>query len=296
MTFEARTSVDLSDEEFARRLQAEEEAYFMSNRGQDFECLLCLEDKTADEGKRLHCGHMICLQCFKNFAQTIVEKTDLLHCPSCNEIVTSGEIRSVLGPDFANRYETIETIKLRQEIGLFHCMTADCPNSVFVEDGITKFYCSVCQHTYCTQCKTPYHMDLSCEEFQEDLIRRKNAEKNSSPNPDSSSTISNEEYLEKLLKDGMMKQCKCGNYIEKNGGCWYILCPMCHLGFCWKCNKILGNGNPNCEHTFGHIANPSQWVRSDPIRRLQEVIRDSEHVAANDNDQGRARKKRCNIM
>eukprot|EP01120_Amphizonella_sp_Union-15-10_P016711 TRINITY_DN8970_c0_g1_i1.p1 TRINITY_DN8970_c0_g1~~TRINITY_DN8970_c0_g1_i1.p1 ORF type:complete len:277 (+),score=35.63 TRINITY_DN8970_c0_g1_i1:157-987(+) len=275
----SETSIDfVSDEELARKLEAAEEAYALSSQGQDFDCLLCLEEKRADEGKRLHCGHMICLDCFKDFTQTIVEKTDLLHCPSCNEVVTSGEIRSVLGPDIAIRYETIELIKLRQETGLFHCLTPDCQNSVFAEDGINKFYCEVCHATYCIQCKSPFHVDETCDEYQEKLRQRKIDQKSAS---DPLSSAINEEYLEKLLKAGNLKQCSCGNYIEKNGGCWYILCPMCHLGFCWKCNKILGDGTPNCRHTKGHIANPNQWNVTVPIARVQGV---------------RTKKRTCSVM
>jgi len=286
----------LSDEEIARKLQAEEDLrgihpYFLDQ----FECLLCLEDKLGSEGLRLHCGHVICITCMQHYAKLAMGKTDLMFCPMCSEPVSTREVKQALGEDMAEKYASIETIKLRQEVGLYHCPTTDCPNSVFIDDDIVRFDCTVCKESYCLKCKVKYHMGMTCEEYNDHLKEQEQEQEqeqekdtsNSSPVP-----IAKPAELEKFLKSGLLKQCQCGNYIEKNGGCWYIKCPMCHLGFCWKCNKILGDGSTNCKHTSGHVANPYQWnvLDTNKIKRTQKYIRDNDHL------DGPVQKRRCNIM
>jgi hypothetical protein len=71
----------------------------------------------------------------------------------------------------------------------------------------------------------------------------------------------------------------------QNGGCFYVKCPLCYLGFCWQCNAELGKPGvwrlvhnllplsrafsyvvgcqvPNCEHTQGHtwLSHGRQWM------------------------------------
>jgi len=277
----------ISDEEFARRLQDEENTRRIINPLKNFECILCLENSEPIDGVQLHCGHPVCLSCMKDYAQMAIEKTDLMTCPTCNEPCTSRDIESVLDNNWADRYVLIETIKLRQDTSLYHCPTPDCPNSVVLDADLVKFDCNHCKQAYCTKCKVPYHHKLTCKKFQEKLELTQDV-----PLP----SVGIIPEMEKMLKAGKLKQCQCGNYIEKNGGCWYIKCPMCHLGFCWKCNKILGDGSRNCKHTEGHMANPKQWNSSSDIKvqRIQRGIRDAYHMGVD--GQATSTPRRCSIM
>eukprot|EP01121_Diplochlamys_sp_Union-15-3_P003089 TRINITY_DN1292_c0_g2_i1.p1 TRINITY_DN1292_c0_g2~~TRINITY_DN1292_c0_g2_i1.p1 ORF type:complete len:293 (-),score=18.21 TRINITY_DN1292_c0_g2_i1:70-948(-) len=270
--------VSLSDDELARRLQAEEDA--LANLPSLFYCDLCLETKNGKDGIKLHCNHVVCEACLKIYAKMAIENTELISCPKCREPLSNGEIKVLLGMEMAEKYIAIEVIKLRQDTSLFNCPTPDCPNSVYREENVDRFDCVMCNKSYCLPCKSEYHEGLTCKQNTQQIAvncRRSSLTENK---------VTNEESLEELLKEGKLKQCHCGNYIEKNGGCWYIKCPMCHLGFCWKCNKILGNGTPNCAHTRGHGANPYQWniEENSKLERRQNFIR-----------QGKVQRG-CNIM
>ena len=54
----------------------------------------------------------------------------------------------------------------------FHCRSANCEGFCFYEDEVNEFDCPLCKKRNCLLCKA-IHEDMNCQEYQEDLKRRK---------------------------------------------------------------------------------------------------------------------------
>lgn len=126
----------------------------------EFNCMLCFENNLAREaGVRLQtCGHSVCQDCFRHFAQLAIQNVDTLKCPQCSEPVPASDI-SLLCGDAAGkrylqlyrceistctsnkrysrdyfRYEEIEAILIRRQQGLFHCPRYETADSLQLGD------------------------------------------------------------------------------------------------------------------------------------------------------------------
>lgn len=85
--------------------------------------------------------------------------------------------------------------------------------------------CQKCDKSWCMSCRSsPYHYQETCEEHMNsaDKLREK-----------------------KMLEECGVRQCeKCGNGIERNGGCKHMKCSACGWDFCWNCGtEFCGYGN-----------------------------------------------------
>ena len=90
------------------------------------------------------------------------------------------------------------------------CPTPGC-NYVFVyEEGDNYYECPICEKEYCLKCKSDWHKDKTCQEFQE--YRRVGL------------LGKDQKQLDNLFYDfakgSKFKQCPyCKNWVEKNEGC-----------------------------------------------------------------------------
>ena len=86
--------------------------------------------------------------------------------------------------------------------------------------------CPLCKKSYCLQCKTEWHKDKTCEEYQ---LEKK----------DKDNDIKFEEYA----KGNNFKQCpNCKRWVEKISGCDFIACP-CGTNFCYSCGGVMGQSH-----------------------------------------------------
>lgn len=129
--------------------------------------------------------------------------------------------------------------------GFIWCPGVDCENGFVVDEEAEKFECDSCGGRFCAKCKNEYHGNTDCVLFNE------------------------EEMFIELIKTGNYKRCACNNLIERSGGCMYMKCPYCDLGFCWECEKILHDIG-GCPHTEGHYYNIRQWSANDKDKIAQE--------------------------
>ena len=91
-----------------------------------------------------------------------------------------------------------------------------------------KFH--LCKKEYCLQCKTEWHTNLTCEEYQK---QKKDDE--------------NEKQFELYLKGSRAKQCpNCKKWVEKISGCDHITCS-CGSEFCYLCGELYINGHHYCK-------------------------------------------------
>jgi E3 ubiquitin-protein ligase RNF144 len=53
------------------------------------------------------------------------------------------------------------------------CPTPDCKYIFFLDGGNTnEFLCPICLKYYCLDCRTDYHIGLTCEEYINDLKQK----------------------------------------------------------------------------------------------------------------------------
>jgi len=149
--------------------------------------------------------------------------------------IPNRDVVTVLGNEIADKYSSIEQIVWRRNAqGVFHCKTPDCENAVFVDDKSIEWTCELCKKKFCIKCQVEYHDKLTCEAYQKWKAENDKGD----------------ELLDELVKKGVLKKCKCGKIIERNGGCNQITCT-CGLKFCWECLVFLQKGD-KCAHAWYH--------------------------------------------
>jgi IBR domain. len=127
--------------------------------------------------------------------------------------------------------------------------------------------CSSCQGTWCFECRGNVHWPLSCQiqtkfnSLKERFVRQGNL--------DSKGRLYRSKVYGKLCP-------KCGNFIEKNGGCSNMTC-RCNRGvFCWECMETL---NTSTSHYCNKIQ-PIVFVGyvSPAEKRLMAIFQENSKI------------------
>ena len=131
------------------------------------------------------------------------------------------------------------------------CPTAGCNYMCFFDQCEFHLNCPLCKKEYCLKCKTEWHNNLTCEEYQKQKKGKKEEE--------------NDAKFEEYVKGSKLKQCpNCKRWVEKISGCDHIQCS-CGTPFCYRCGNIkdlsIGHGCRYCQNynyqfnNFGNLFN-----------------------------------------
>jgi len=107
------------------------------------------------------------------------------------------------------------------------CTVSDCPG--WLTSG---WKCGLCENFTCPDCYIVKGKDKNCEHICK---------------PEDIETV-------KLLKENVKPCPKCGEGVEKNGGCNVMFCTSCHTGFDWTSCKILQDTQIHNPHYFEWLA------------------------------------------
>ena len=92
--------------------------------------------------------------------------------------------------------------------------------------------CPLCKKEYCLQCKTDWHTNLTCEEYQKQKQNKENED---------------DKQFELYLKGNKSKQCpNCKRWVDKISGCDHITC-LCGSEFCYLCGELYKYGHHYCK-------------------------------------------------
>jgi len=189
-------------------------------------CLLCFEDDIcASDTRTLEaCGHCYCVECLAHMFNTLINEGRVLKIscpdPDCREPIDYNDVAAVVDIEQLSKYENFSFVAGLSSLGsssIAWCATADCETIMSVDDNApNKLVCENCFSTRCALCNETFHTG-TCKDFKKWKQKRKGGDT-------------------KFAKYKMAhcKPCpKCGQPIEKNGGCHHMHCSNCGTDFSW---------------------------------------------------------------
>ena len=265
-----RTEALQSDEQNADR--KEEAASGPSHQGKmeadDQECLICLDEKDEKHFNILECGHTFCTKCLSHIIDSAIRKrsTAQLRCPNgeCTVPMSEQDIK-VITNNNRDLLDAIAAIKLQEWIATQsnakYCPTPDCKYVFLFDERCPQpITCPECNHKYCSNCLFPHIERMTCREAEAGRIVDKESDE---------------------WKRNNTKPCpNCRTRIEKNGGCAWVHCTNCNLGFCYNCygNHHVGACTLPAVHHDELEANPVEVnpyaAEQDEMLRCEQVMRE----------------------
>ena len=198
-------------------------------------CIICTEEFDENDimnPEIFECQKHIHGKCFIEYIEEELNNNRFpIRCPLCtgkdrHEINYKTIIDCLLLNDKDNLAVKLENISLNHlaennSDEITFCPTAGCNYMCSYDKNEFHLNCPMCKKSYCLQCKTEWHNDMTCQEYQ----RTKNKDEN-------------DFKFEEYIKGSKLKQCpKCKRWVEKVSGCDHIKCS-CGTPFCYRCGKI----------------------------------------------------------
>ena len=194
-------------------------------------CCICLDEMT-EMYRLLACGHKFCCPCLRaQFSQAITDINLIpLTCGTCKVEVALEDIYAHLEE---NEQKQLYILSLNKFLSLnankySNCYTPNCAKVCFISQNY--FTCSLCQKTYCINCRNSHTKDMSCSAYQ--------------------STLKADPEFQKYIKENDVKNCpKCKVFIEKDQGCHHMQCKNCNIHICWTCMATFETS----KQTYSHL-------------------------------------------
>ena len=226
------------------------------------------------------CGHSFCNDCWEEYfkAKITQELTNDIKCLAykCESAIDVVTVLSKVTWDLLSLYVkgyTKQLIQKSKNIEL--CPNNDCQHVIIVDEALIppvpsaseilsrtlEVQCAQCHRSWCFTCKKTTHWPLSCQTYAkldkitEQLVKYGNVDSSGRP----------------LKMNVLGKHCpRCGKFIEKNGGCYVMMCICSTEGFCWNCTTPFSEHGNGCkqdtkEYAFTPILSPKE-------KRLMEVL------------------------
>jgi hypothetical protein len=237
----------MEQEKGGMRLDTSQKNYLILDsytQGQKFRCAVCFEaDFTLESIFVLkECKHYLCQTCMQVYIVTAVKSNEAayLHCPmhECKSPIDSSEVQRAVPKEEYDRYlGFLLDDNLKKDPTCRWCPKPSCGTAMIGKAGMCMMRCPKedCKFAFCYNCKSEWHSDTTCEEFQKWKEENGDAENR---------------FREWAKKN--TKGCpRCKVLIQKNAGCNHMKCPSCKNEFCWLCNTtVLVNG----KYKEGHWA------------------------------------------
>ena len=205
-------------------------------------CIFCIEDFDENEiiNPALDCTKHAHGKCLSTYIEHELNNNRFpIKCPLCTDAY-SHDINYKIIYDclilndkekLAIKLENMSLNRLSEtnpdEVSF--CPTPGCSYMCFYDINEYHLDCPLCKKSYCLKCKTEWHQDITCEEYQQNKKYEENMTEEDKLN---------EKKFEDYVRGNRCKQCpKCKRWVEKNRGCDHITCP-CGTHFCYKCGKL----------------------------------------------------------
>ena len=207
-------------------------------------CIFCIEEFDEDEivNPQLECNKHVHGKCFADYIENELNNNHFpIKCPLCSdkerhEINYKTVCDCLILNDKEKTMIKLENISLNRlsetnpdEISF--CPTPGCQYICYYDANVYHLECPLCKKSYCLKCKTEWHKNQTCQEYQE-FHNMTYDEK------------INQKKFDDYVKGNKCKQCPtCKRWVEKNNGCDHISC-LCGTHFCYRCGEVRDSKNP----------------------------------------------------
>ena len=151
-----------------------------------------------DEGEEMFplqtCEHVFHTDCIRQYFESQVNDSLFpLKCPdvNCKMPCCEDDIGSILTKDMYTKFhKRTLNLAIDKEADMSWCPTPGCSYGFVFEDGDKEFKCPSCNKHYCLDCRAPFHIGQTCQEYKINNTHSKE----------------DEQFL-KFVKGKKMKQC-----------------------------------------------------------------------------------------
>ncbi|XP_066919215.1 uncharacterized protein [Clytia hemisphaerica] len=249
------------------------------------ECSSCFNEISSETYTTTlnKCGHLFCNECWKEYLKSKITNgsTKNITCLAykCESVIDVVTLLSKVTWDLFNLYVKGYTKQLIQKSkNIESCPNNDCKHVVIVDESLIphvpkaseilsrtlEVQCGKCHRSWCFTCKKTAHWPLSCQTYAklntltERLVKYGNIDSTG-----------------RVLKTNVRgKHCpRCGKFIEKNGGCYVMMCICSNEGFCWNCTTPFNEHGNGCQQSTKEYA--FMPILSVKEKRLMEVLTES---------------------
>ena len=248
---EDHDSIKLAKQLQIEELKEQERRRLELEKANVSQCAICMDEIIEiNELLPLYtCGHVFHSACIKQYIEMKVkDRAYPILCPdtTCKLPLSNYDIQFLLDPNVLNEYFQGSFNKFVENnmSDYSYCPTPDC-RYIFIfeqKNDPPDFTCPVCSKRYCLNCKTQYHINMTCEEYRISHSHTKEDQK-----------------FEKFVKGKKYKQCPgCKIWVEKIEGCDFISC-RCGMSFCYNC----GGDKTKCKcasKAGGHFRGPDHPI------------------------------------
>lgn len=198
---------------------------------EEITCQVCYDDLPVEQTFGMRCGHRLCIPCYREYLENEIMGgtaggASCLRsaCPAykCTESVGEEVFEMLLDPETFQRYRQLQWQSFVDDAEDYcWCPKPTCGNVIGFTTRCKTVRC-LCSHVFCFKCRTPAHAPTEC--LDAEVWRSKDG---------------GEDVLSAQLLLKNTKPCpKCKTKTEKNGGCMYITCTQCRIGWCWHCGDM----------------------------------------------------------
>jgi hypothetical protein len=202
------------------------------------ECVVCLESEQCLTSRR--CNHPICVNCLGDYIN--ITHNSRMPCP-CPSFVTCGQYFMIDDLTPFLEVEQVNKIWLQQAAihvekgaGMF-CPNSKCSKPVLFSHAVQKKaktgICRSCHSAICIPCKSAFHTNLSCKQYQ--------------ALPPTERNILDLQLFELAAESQWVRCPGCKQMVEREEGCFYMRC-MCGTAFCYECSKKLTASKHTCRN------------------------------------------------
>ncbi|GLJ26381.1 hypothetical protein SUGI_0508370 [Cryptomeria japonica] len=219
-----------------------------NEREQTYEekCSICFEDNPMDQMYEIMtCHHRYCISCMAQHVEVKLQHGYIPECPheGCHTRLTVDGCKKFLSPKW-----TEVLIKRLEEAAIpesdkVYCPYTDCSalmtktainsssQACSSSDPLMHTKCLKCHRLFCTECRVPWHQNMSCQDYQKRIPQLHGVDAK----------------LHLLATDNMWRRCtKCKHMIELAEGCNHMTC-RCGFEFCYVCGAEWKNKHATCK-------------------------------------------------
>ncbi|KAL3530610.1 hypothetical protein ACH5RR_009932 [Cinchona calisaya] len=202
-------------------------------------CAICLEDVNTNRMFSIEgCLHRYCFSCMRKHVEVQLLQGRLPKCPhqECKSQLKKDDCRKFLTPELLDIMSELIMEASISPANKIYCPYPLCSALMSRSDYVSgcgtlvNIKCRKCRHSFCMDCKVPWHENMTCYVYQKQ-------------NP---YLCTEDAKLKSLATRSRWRHCgKCNHLVSLAEGCNHIYC-RCGHEFCYICGAAWKNKKATC--------------------------------------------------